>query len=323
MNILVTGGTGTVGLAIVERLAADGAAVTIYAGNEPTGPVARALRTMPGQIDVVQGDVRDGERLRSILATRKIHSMVHGAAITPGVERERDDPTSVVEVNVAGAVTALTAFDDTCPGRFVHLGSIAAYGSATTTQHLLVEESGQERPENLYEITKLAGEQAVLRVAELRGREAISLRLGDVFGCWEHRTAVRDMTSAPFQTLAAAMAGRPIVLPRAGTKAWVYTVDVAESVLRALEAPSLPHRVANISSSHTWSVVEWCARLTERFPGTSCRIDPGAANITMFADNAPMSLAQAEHLGYTASYGLDEAFEHYLAWAQRHPEFLR
>lgn len=323
MNVLVTGGTGTVGLAIVERLAADGAEVTVYTATEPAGPALQALRAMPGRIDLVQGDVRDGERLRSILATRGIHSMVHAAAVTPGILRERDDPASVVEVNVVGAVTALTAFDDTCAGRFVHLGSIAAYGSATTTRSLLVEESGQERPGNLYEITKLAGEQAVLRVAELRGREAVSLRLGDVFGCWEHRTAVRDMTSAPFQTLAAAMAGRPIVLPRAGTKAWVYTMDVAEAVLRALEAPSLPHRVANISSPYTWSVVDWCARLAERFPGMSSRIDPDAANITMFADNAPMSLARAGQFGYTASYGLDEAFEHYLAWAQRHPAFLR
>lgn len=323
MNVMVTGGTGTVGLAIVERLAAGGAEVTVYAASEPTGAVAHALRTMPGRVEVVQGDVRDSARLKSELSARRVHSMVHGAAITPGIQRERDDPASVVEVNVTGAVTALTAFDDTCPGRFVHLGSIAAYGSATRTERLLVEESGQERPENLYEITKLASEQAVLRVAELRGREAVSLRLGDVFGCWEHRTAVRDMTSAPFQTLAAALAGRAIILPREGRKAWVYTMDVADAVLRALRSPSLAHRVANVSSPFTWSIADWCARLAERFPGTSSRIDPGAANVTLFADNVPMSLARAEEFGYTASYDLDEAFDHYLAWAQEHPEFLR
>lgn len=322
MNIMVTGGTGTVGLAIVERLAASGAHVTVYAASKPTGVAAGALRTMPGRVELVQGDVRDRAKLASELSARRIDSMVHGAAITPGIQRERDNPASVVEVNVTGAVTALTAFDDTCPGRFVYLGSIAAYGSATRTASLLREESGQERPETLYEITKLAAEQAALRVAELRGREAISLRLGDVFGCWEHRTDVRDMTSAPFQALSKAMTGQEIILPRAGAKAWVYTQDVAKAVLLALEVPSLPHRVANISSPFTWSVAEWSTRLAERLPGVSSRIDPASANITMFADNAPMSLARAQQFGYAASYGLDEAFDHYLTWAQEHPDFL-
>ncbi|ROR96218.1 UDP-glucuronate 4-epimerase [Salana multivorans] len=321
MRVMVTGGTGTVGLAVVDLLAARGFDVVVYAAS-PSAPVARAIGGMARPVEIVEGDVRDGRRLREVMTSRRIHSVVHGAAITPGPERERDDPSTALAVNVVGPSTVLTAFDDTCQGRFVHLGSIAAYGSASVREDLLVEETGQERPESLYEITKLAGESAVLRVADLRGREAVSLRLGDVFGAWEHRTAVRDATSAPFQALAAALAGREIVLPRAGRKAWVYTLDVAESVVAALTAPRLDHAIVNVSSPFVWSVLEWSLALSEHLPGARVRVDEADANVRMFADNAPMSLERGVALGYRAAYGMPRALEHYLAWARDHPDFM-
>lgn len=321
MSVLVTGGTGTVGLAIVERLAARGP-VTVYASPAPPPLVAAALAAMPGEVHVVEGDVRDGDRLREVLRERRIEAMVHGAAITPGLERERTDAAGVLDVNVVGAVTALGAFADACSGRYVHLGSIAAYGAAAATEPLLVEETGQERPENLYEITKLAGEQAVLRVAGLRGVDAVSLRLGDVFGRWELRSSARDATSAPFQTLAAALEGVEAVLPREGRKAWITTGDCAAAVERALDAPALPDRVVNVSSPFTWSVLQWCELLAAEFPGFRARVDPDAATIAMFADNAPMSLERAERIGFAAREDLPAAFAAYLAWAREHPEFL-
>jgi nucleoside-diphosphate-sugar epimerase len=247
---------------------------------------------------------------------------VHGAAVTPGVERERSDPSTALQVNVVGPSNVLTAFDESCPGRFVHLGSIAAYGRAAVREQVLVEDSAQERPETLYEISKLAGESAMLRVAELRGREAVSLRLGDVFGAWEHRTAVRDATSAPFQVLRAALAGREIVLPREGRKAWVYTFDVAEAVYSALTAPRIEHSIVNVSSPFVWSVLEWAQAVSRALPGTRVRLDAGDANVSMFADNAPMSLERAEALGYCAVYNLDRSLEHYLAWSREHPDFM-
>ncbi|MGV9769437.1 NAD-dependent epimerase/dehydratase family protein [Microbacterium sp. NPDC003461] len=324
MSILVTGGTGTVGLAIVECLVAHGERVTVYAESAPRGLAAEALESLSGDVEVVQGDVRDGERLRDVLTERGVRSVVHGAAITPDAARERagDGARTVIDVNCIGAVSVFQAFADTCPGRFVHLGSIAAYGAATTAEPLLREEAGQERPENLYEITKFAGELAVLRLAELRGREAVSLRLGDVFGCWEHRTDVRDMTSAPFQTLALALRGGEAVLPRDGRKAWVYTADVAEAVRCALEAPALPDRVVNVSSPFEWSIQQWCELLALEFPGFRHRIDAEAANVSLFADNAPMSLERAGRLGFTARYDLRDALRHYVAWAAGHREFF-
>ncbi|MGB4135805.1 MAG: NAD(P)-dependent oxidoreductase, partial [Microbacterium sp.] len=291
MRTLVTGGTGTVGLAVVERLRSGGDEVVVLAAGVPTGEVARAFEGFG--VEVVPGDVRDADLVRRVLRERRIESVVHGAAVTPDVERERSDAADVVDVNCTGTAAVTGAFADACTGRFVHLGSIAAYGTATTEEELLVEDAGQERPATLYEITKLAGEQIALRVAEVRGVDAVSLRLGDVFGRWEHRSPVRDATSAPYQLLARALHGRGAVLPREGRKAWVYSVDVAEAVYLALHAESIPQRVANVSSPFVWSLGAWCALLEGRFPGFSHRVDAAEADIALFADNAPMSLAAA------------------------------
>src|SRR5690606_10647103 len=135
--------TGTVGLAVVDVLASRGFDVVVYA-QRPSASVAEALACMPRDVELVEGDVGDPVRLREILRTREIDSVVHGAAVTPGVERERSDPSTALQVNVVGPSNVLTAFDESCPGRFVHLGSIAAYGRAAVREQVLVEDSAQE-----------------------------------------------------------------------------------------------------------------------------------------------------------------------------------
>lgn len=322
MRVLVTGGTGTVGLAIVERLAVEGDHVVALAASPPSEPIVDAFHEMPGSIEVVLADVRDGERLRRVLQDNGVESVVHGAAITPNASREMHQPEEVISVNCVGSAITFGAFADSCPGRFIHLSSIAAYGTATTTKTQLVENSGLESPENLYEITKLAGEQMVLRLAHLRQRQAISLRLGDIFGRWEHRTPARDMTSAPYQLLARAMNGTHATLPREGLKAWTYSRDIAEAVFQALRAEQITDLVANVGSPFSWSLQAWCALLATRFPSFSYSIDARGADIQLFADNAPMSLAAIERLGYRAQYDLESAFDDYIDWALLHPEFF-
>lgn len=318
MRVMLTGGTGTVGLAVAEHLLAHGLEVVVFASTPAPDGVLRDLQRVSPSIEFVTGDVRDRDRLLEVMRDRAVDSVVHGAAITPDTAREMARPWQVLDVNCVGSATVVEAFTSACSGRFVHLSSIAAYGSATSRLPLLREEAGQEAPVNLYEISKLAGEQSVLRVAELLGREAVSLRLGDVFGRWERASSDRDATSAPFQTLELAKSGQRALLPRTGRKAWVYTVDVAHAVLQALTVETLPDRVINVSSPFTWSMEEWCELLREEFPEFDYEIDPVAANVFLFDDNAPMDLTRSQRIGFNARYDLPTAFRDYVDWGGAH-----
>ena len=316
MRVMLTGGTGTVGLAVAEHLLREGVEVVVLASTPAPEPVERSLRQVSSVVEFVEGDVCDRERLRDVMRSRAIDSVVHGAAVIPGESREKTRPWQVLDVNGVGAVTVAEAFGQECTGRFVHLGSIAAYGASSARLPLLTEDAGQEAPVSLYEISKLAGEQSVLRIADLLGLTAVSLRLGDVFGRWERSSADRDATSAPFQTLQLARRGDAARLPRPGRKAWIYTVDVARAVFAALTADSLPDRVVNVSSPFVWSVADWCDLLQEEFPGFRYVIDPNSPNVALFGDNAAMALDRAERIGFVARYDLPAAFRDYVEWTR-------
>ena len=67
-------------------------------------------------------------------------------------------------------------------------------------------------PVALYGISKVAAEQAALRIAQLRDIDVRVIRLGPVFGPWELPSRVRDALSPHHQILAMARDGIDVVL---------------------------------------------------------------------------------------------------------------
>lgn len=98
--------------------------------------------------------------------------------------------------------------------RFVYVSSIALYGNTAHCAEKLTEDMTNLMPQTLYEISKFASEKIALRYKALYGLDLTSVRLGDVFGPWERPTGVRNLMSAPYQTLKMAIQGQTAVLPR-------------------------------------------------------------------------------------------------------------
>ena len=68
MSILITGGTGFVGLNLAEHLLADGEDVILFALCGPAPRVTAHLESLRGKLMVIEGDVRDGAALYRALA---------------------------------------------------------------------------------------------------------------------------------------------------------------------------------------------------------------------------------------------------------------
>lgn len=325
MKVLVTGGSGTVGLGLVEALLARGVETVVYALTPPPSVAADEFAAVGG-VRYEQGDVLDGDRLEHLLRRHEVDVVVHAAAMTPDAKAELTAGPAVINVNCAGSLTVVMAASRAGVRRVVQVGSIAAYGTSSMTEPLLVEEVTQDRPETLYELSKFTAERAVLRVGPALGIEVVSARVGDVFGRWEHPTEMRATMSAPFQVMALALAGGEARLPRPGHKPWVYGVDVAEALRLLATAPVLGHRVYNVSSPFSWGIDDWCALAARAFPDFRYRIvgeDEGeGANVRFFHDNAPMSLQRIESAGYSAKFDLTRAFGDYLEWVRRHRPLL-
>lgn len=321
MSVLVTGAAGFVGLALVEHLLERGERVLGFDLAPPPAEAARAFAALPGRFDGITGDVRDAEALRDAFERYAPDRVVVLAAVTADAARERAAPRAIFEVNVGGVLAVLGAAAGRGVRRVVHASSGAVYGASGATAATLVEDVTPLRPEALYGISKLAAEQAALRLAALHGLDLVIGRLGTCFGPWEADTGVRDTPSAPLQILRLAERGDAVVLPRPSRRDWLYVRDAAAGLAALLDASRPAHRVYNVAAGFQGSLVDWCRAIEPAFAGLRWRIGASGANVDLYApyDRAPMDLTRLRaDTGFEPRFDLAAAAADYLPWRRRH-----
>jgi UDP-glucuronate 4-epimerase len=320
--VLVTGASGFVGLALVEHLLERGERVVGIDLAPPPSEALTAFDRLPGRFEALVADVRDPLAIADVMRRHAPDRLVLLAAVTAGAARERERPASIFEVNVGGTLTALSVAAVCRPRRIVVASSGAVYGASGATEPVLHEGCTPTRPESLYGISKLAAEQAALRLAELHGLDLVVGRLGTCFGPWEADTGVRDTPSPPLQALRHAERGEPAVLPRAVRRDWLYVRDAAAGLAALLDAPSPRHRAYNVGAGFMGTLAEWCGAIAPAFPGWSWRLAAAGepANVDAWAgyDRAPMAIDRLlADTTYTPRYDLTASAADHLAWRAR------
>ncbi|MBL8697948.1 MAG: NAD(P)-dependent oxidoreductase [Alphaproteobacteria bacterium] len=319
MTTLVTGGTGFVGMNVVEALAAAGETV-IALGHAPppAGPAAR----LAGRATFHVADIRDAAGLRAALVGRAIERLVHTAAVTAGPARERDDPGGVVAVNVGGTVEAMRLARDLGVRRVVALSSVAVYGFADPgASGSYAAGRSPTRPAALYGITKLAAEQTALRLGEIYGIDTRAVRLGPVFGPHERDTGLRDALTPHFQAVALARAGREIVLPRPCRADWIYSRDAAAGIAALLAAEDAAGQVVDLGGGAFSDLPEFCRALATRIASLRWRIagDGETPNVAygLARDRAALDNGAIARLaGFAPAFDVARAAIDHLDWLE-------
>ena len=319
-SILVTGSSGFIGLALTEALLGRGVKVIGLDLNSPPPGALRRFGELPGEFIHVPGSVEDQAAMAEAISAHGAGSIVALAAITADIGRERRAARSVIDVNVGGAIATLEAARAAGVKQVVHVSSGSTYGAAGYEQELLVEEETPTRPESLYGISKLAAEQAALRLGDVFGLDVRVGRLGTCFGPWEYATGARDTPSAVFQIVQNFRSKAPASLPRPHPKDWLYSRDAAEAIICLLEADANAPRICNLAAGFIWSLEDLCRLLGEEDEGFAWDIAPEAAStIDLYGpkDRAPMDCTRIRGLGFEPKYDLRPAISDYLAWLER------
>ena len=115
-KILVTGGTGFLGSALVKELVRKGHDVRIL-DNDSRGNV-RKLGEFASQVELIQADIRDADAVAD--ATKGVELVYHLAFVN-GTRFFYEKPELVLDVGVRGALTTLDAGREAqcgplCPG---------------------------------------------------------------------------------------------------------------------------------------------------------------------------------------------------------------
>lgn len=319
MTTLITGGAGFVGLAIAERLVADGERVILFDLAPPAAE--RLARPELAGVTCLCGDIRQPGDVAGALEAAAIDRVIHTAAVTPNQQRERDDPGGILDVNIGGTVNLLQRVTARPTiKRIVVLSSVAVYGFAKPAPSGLFEEDlSAAAPVTLYGISKLAAEQAALRIGELHNLDVRVVRLGPVYGRWEYATGVRDALSPHHQVLQAALNGEEAVLPREMRADWIYSRDAAAGIARVCAGEGLRHLIYHVGGGKITDLPTWCRIIAERWPSFRWRIaeagEPPSVVYGLTADRAPLGLARlTRDTGFAPAYSPEMAAADYLAW---------
>lgn len=212
MKVLVAGGAGYIGGAVTELLAKKNIPFTVYDNllyeNHYLKPV-----------EFIRGDIRDTEKLKKLLPNYT-HVIWLAAIVGDAACQIRPDLTTAV--NQESVKWLAENYD----GRIIFLSTCSVYGQNDGE----VTEESSLNPLSLYAKTKAEAEKY------LAGKNALSFRLGTVFGVSDAYSRLRMDLVVNYMTANALTKGKLSIFGGTQWRPLVHVRNVAEGVVNALES---------------------------------------------------------------------------------------
>jgi len=298
MKILVTGGAGFIGSAVVRLAVARGHrvvnldALTYAACLDNVAEVANSpLYTFE------HADIRDRAALDRILETHKPDAIMHLAAESH-VDRSIDGPGNFIETNITGTYHMLEAARAywTAQGRpntfrFHHISTDEVFGSLGPAG-MFTEDTPYD-PRSPYSASKAASDHLVRAWAETYGLPVVLTNCSNNYGPYHFPEKLVPVV------ILNALAGKPLPIygDGANIRDWLYVEDHADALLCVLEKGKLG-RSYNIGGENERTnlklVKTICGILDEKRPRDSGTY----ADLITFVADRP---------GHDARYAIDPA----------------
>lgn len=326
MRCLVTGARGFVMSVLVQELlsAEPDALVTALDLHDPDDAFAAYLAGHGDRVRHLRADVADPEAVAEAVATSAPDVIVHGATVTHDAATELSDPARFVRVNVDGTANVLDAARRTDGVRRVLLlSSGAVYGDSPERS---LPEDAATAPDEMYGISKVAGELVARRFARLYGLDVPIVRLTKVFGPMERLSSGRAVMSLPYHLAAAAVHGRPARLTERTLAAggdWLSAPEAVRALRLLARGEGSGSGTYNISSGVRTGVPELLQLFgVEALTVPAAEADADMDPATEYGKNGvyPSDKARRE-LSWKPSALADQIAE-YTAWARRNPGFF-
>ncbi len=310
-RVLVTGGAGTIGAAVVRRLLADPAYEVRVSDQRP------APQWMREGCEVHTGDLRELEQARR--ATRGCAQVIHLAAIVGGIANFHKLPHTLTEVNNALYNAVIRAALDEQVERFVYVSSSMVFERATEYPTTEAHLPDCPTPRSAYGFSKLTGEVYCRAAHAEHGLPFTICRPFNAYGPGEVPDAEPGIAHAVPDLIAKVLAGqRPLQIFGSGeqTRTLTHVNDIADGVVTAMGHPAALNEDFNISASRELTVAE-----IARIVWAACGEDPedfALEHLPSFDVNVPRrwpSVQKAhELLGWEARIGVEDGVAATVKW---------
>lgn len=332
MKLLVTGGAGFIGSAVVRLAIARGHEVINLDALTYAGCLANvaSVAEAPGYT-FVRADLRDRSALDEALSTHAPDAIMHLAAESH-VDRSIDGPAAFVDTNVTGtfnlleAARAYWATHGQPEGfRFHHVSTDEVFGTLGPVGRFT--EDTPYDPRSPYAASKAASDHLVRAWHHTYGLPVVLSNCSNNYGPFHFPEKLIPVV------ILKALAGGPLPIYGDGShvRDWLYVEDHADALLCVLESGKLGQSY-NIGSESECSNLELvrtlCAILDTKRPkadGTSY-----ADQIAFVPDRPGHDARYAidpsrmrEELGWSASVGLKDGLKRTVTWYLENEEWWR
>src|SRR5688572_33104573 len=352
-SVLVTGGAGYIGSHLVDRLVADGYAVTVLDNLEPQ---VHRSGTWPSyanaQAHYIRGDVRDRAVFEPLVLGAD--AVVHfGAAVSVGQSMYQVD--RYVDVNTRGTALLLDILVNAKHHvqKLLVASSIGVYGEGAYAcaacgpvapgirgaeqlaardweqrcpkcgAHVASVPTAEDKPlyrDNIYSMTKYHQEEMVLLIGRTYGIPAVAPRFFNVYG-------PRQSLSNPYAGVAAIWLSRllngkqPVVFEDGGQlRDFVSIHDVVDCLMLMLEKPGADYLPVNVGSGETVTILD-IARLLARILGSTIEPEITQKGRTFDIRHNTADISRARQLlGFTPRVSLEQGFTELVEWAKTTPD---
>ena len=242
MKILVTGGAGFIGSAVIRHLIGAGEAVVnvdklTYAAT----PEALEDAASSPLYAFAKVDICDGASLREVFAEHRPDAVMHLAAESH-VDRSIDDAADFIETNVVGTYRLLetaTAYWRELEGpardafRFHHISTDEVFG-ALGAEGLFTEETPY-RPNSPYSASKAASDHFVRAWHKTYGLPVVTSNCSNNYGLYQFPEKLIPLM------IINALTGKPLPVYGKGenVRDWLHVEDHARALVTVLKSGQL------------------------------------------------------------------------------------
>lgn len=314
-RIVVTGGAGFIGSALIETLLQGNNTVVCVddfstGSRENIAPFLQNSRFIPEE-----GDICDEAFMLRVI--KEADYVFHEAALG-SVPRSIQHPAESLRVNVSGTASVFRAAALANVKRLVYASSSSVYGDETTLPKVEHRTGNALSP---YALSKQIDEQLAAQFAKLYGLRCVGLRYFNVFGRRQNPDGAYAAVIPKF--IGSLLAHTAPVINGSGaiSRDFTYVDDVVQANLRALTAEGVCGEVFNIASAREITLDSLFHTLRDSL----AQSDPVIGSIEPIygecrAGDIPRSLAdisKAENLlGYAPRFTFPEAIAETLRWYQ-------
>ncbi len=321
MRLIVTGGAGFIGSAVVRLAVARGHSVlnvdalTYAACLDNVAPVAQ-----DPNYTFCHADIRDRAAMEAAFQAYRPDAVLHLAAESH-VDRSIDGPGTFIDTNVTGTYTLLEAARGywTKAGRpddfrFLHVSTDEVFGSLGP-EGLFTEDTPYD-PRSPYSASKAASDHLVRAWGATYGLPVLLSNCSNNYGPYHFPEKLIPVV------ILNALAGQPIPVYGAGenVRDWLYVEDHADALLSVLEQGQVG-RSYNIGGGNEARNIDLvrriCAILDEKRPGAA----PYADQIAFVTDRPGHDARYAidptrirTELGWRPSVTLEQGLEKTVQW---------